>query len=47
MGNEATKAQLKKEFQEALDEANNPDQRKLLKAKRNKKRKKTSQKFGL
>jgi len=47
MGNEDTRKQIRDEFQKAIDDANNPDQREIKKVERKKRKKKVSQKFGL
>ncbi len=47
MGNEGTKKQLKKFFDKAYEEAKNPDERAILKKKRNKRKKKVEKNFGL
>lgn len=47
MANEGTKAQLKRFFDKAIDEAKNPDLRKIQKHKRDKKKKKVAKNFGL
>lgn len=47
MGNEGTKAQLKRFFDRAVDEAKNPDPRKIQKHERKKRRKRVAKKFGL
>jgi len=47
MGNEATKKQLRDEFQKAIDDSKSPDKRSELRDQRKKKSKKIKKKFGL
>jgi hypothetical protein len=47
INNEATKKQIRDEFQKAIDDSKNPDNRKILIDKRKKKAKKIKSKFGL
>lgn len=47
MGNEKTKAQIKNWIENSIKEAKNPNQRKLLKKKRELKKKEIAKKFGL
>ncbi len=46
MANEATKAQLKRFFQNAVNRAQNPDPREKMKRKRNIKKEKIAKKYG-
>lgn len=42
-----TKEQLKRFFQKAVEKAQNPDQREILKRKRQEKKEKVARRFGL
>jgi hypothetical protein len=46
MGNEKTKAQIKRFLENAIKEAKNPDQRKILKKKRELKKKEVAKNYG-
>jgi len=47
MGNELTKAQLRRWLDREVKEAQNPDRRKLLKRKREQKKKEIAKNYGL
>ena len=47
MGNEGTKAQLRRWIEEAIKKARNPDLREILKKKRKLKKKKVAKNYGL
>ena len=47
MGNEFTKEQLRRFFQQAVEKAQNPDGREILKRKREKRREQVARQYGL
>jgi len=47
MGNEATKAQIRNWLENAIKEAKNPDMRKILKSKRELRKKVVAKNYGL